>query len=118
MTAKRKKPVQNAKPSGVNAKSNVKPQETGANKAARLLSLLAAHPELANKITEALETKRFFLTISFQKKVPGVPGDLQHYWMRRGYEINDVLPSLRHIEGDWIRKENPTAELTDGQAWH
>jgi hypothetical protein len=106
---------QDASPANANPKALA---PAGPGKAAQLLSLLSSHPELADKLAEALETKRFFVTVSCQKKVPGRPGDLQHYWIRRGYEINDVLPSLRVIEGDWVRKENPTAELPEGQGWH
>ena len=80
--------------------------------------LLKKHPALQAKLIEALETDRFFVTLSCQKKKsPGDPHDLQHYWSRHRYAVNDVLLSLRHIANDYKAKECPTAEI-EGNGWH
>lgn len=85
----------------------------------RLEKLLDKEPELAAKLVEALETDRYFITISCQKKdKPDDQHDLKHYWMQRGYNKNDVVPSLKHLAADFIAKENPTADLPDKNGWH
>lgn len=84
----------------------------------RLMALLAGHPGLANKLLEAIETERFLVTLSFQKKYkPDDPNDLQHFWLRQGYPVNDVIPSLKHIAADFAAKEMPNAEV-DASGWH
>ncbi|MBA7650352.1 hypothetical protein ES703_58155 [subsurface metagenome] len=89
------------------------------NPSSMLKKLLAREPELAAKLVEALETDRYFITISCQKKYePDDQHDLQHYWMQRGYNKNDVMPSLKHLAADFIAKENPTADLPDKNGWH
>lgn len=88
------------------------------NKTEILTAMLAKHPGLADKIIEALETDRFFITISCQKKkTPADPHDLKHFWHQQQYPPNDVLLSLRHIANDYKAKECPTAEI-GGDEWH
>jgi len=88
-------------------------------KLGELKALLGSEHELADKLAEALETGRFFITVTFQKKYTDQdPHDLQHYWLRRGFQVQDVAPSLRHIISDFNAKENPTAELEDKKEWH
>ena len=88
------------------------------NKTEILTAMLAGHPGLADKLIEALETERFLLTLSFQKKYkPDDPNDLQHFWLRQGYQVNDVIPSLRHVAADFAGKEMPNAEV-GGEGWH
>jgi len=83
-----------------------------------LMVMLAKHPGLRRKLLDALETERFFITLSFQKKLkPDDPNDLQHFWQRMGFMANDVLPSLRHIANDYKAKEMPNAEV-EGDGWH
>jgi len=84
----------------------------------KLAVLLNHSPGLADKLIEALETDRFFVTISCQKKRrPEDPNDLQHFYQRTGYALNDVLPSLKHIAADFAAKEMPNAEL-GASGWH
>ena len=86
--------------------------------AEKMMTLLATQPDLRAKLLEALETDRFFITISLQKKSrPEDANDLQHYWIRQHYAVNDVLPSIRHIIGDYTAKEMPNAEI-GGNDWH
>ena len=69
-------------------------------------------PLLTAKLIEALETDRFFITLSYQKKKsPGDPHDLKHYWHRQGFEANDVLPAMKRIANDFKAKEMPCAEI-------
>ena len=83
-----------------------------------LTLLLATQPELRAKLLEALETDQFFITISFcREKTPEDPNDLKHFYCRHNYAGNDVLPSIRHIIGDYTAKEMPTAEIED-RNWH
>lgn len=80
---------------------------------------LAKEPELLCKLKEALETGRFFITVTFQKKYrPEDEHDLHHYWIRKNIVVNDVVPALKHIASDFIAKENPTAEMPDKSQWH
>lgn len=85
----------------------------------QILDLLFKEPELKAKLSEALETGRVFITVTFQKKYkPDDENDLHHYWLRKNIMVNDVVPVLKHIASDFIARENPTAELPDKTAWH
>jgi len=101
-----------------NPKTTKLPTETKAGtKTDLLMVMLASHPGLADKLIEALETDRFFITISCQKKKsPADPNDLHHFWIQQKYPPNDVLLSLRHIANDYKAKECPTAEI-EGNGW-
>lgn len=78
----------------------------------KLAALLQAQPELRAKLIEALETDRFFITVTFQKKYkPTDQHDLHHYFCRRQFMVNDVLPSMKHIANDFKAKEMPGAEI-------
>lgn len=89
------------------------------NPSSMLEELLAREPELAAKLVEALETDRYFITISYQKKCkPDDQHDLQHYWLRHKYNPNDVVPGLKHLAADFIAKEIPTAQLPADSGWH
>lgn len=78
----------------------------------KLKQLLAKELQLQEKLIEALATGRYFITITFQKKYrPDDEHDLQHFWLRRNFMVNDVIPGLKHLAADFIAKENPTAEL-------
>ena len=78
----------------------------------KLAALLQAQPELRAKLIEALETDRFFITVTFQKKYkPTDQHDLHHYFCRRQFMVNDVLPSMKHIANDFKAKEMPCAEI-------
>ena len=84
----------------------------------KLAEKLKRHPELAVKLLEALETERFFITVTCQKKRSATDkNDLQHYYTRRQFMQNDVVPSLRHIAADFAAKEMPQAEI-ESQGWH
>jgi len=84
-----------------------------------LAELLKNKPELAGKLKEALQTDRFFITVTFQKKYkPSDEHDLHNFWTRRNFMVNDVVPSLKQMASDFIAKENPTAELPDKNQWH
>ena len=83
----------------------------------RLKALLAGHPGLRAKLIEAIETDRFFITVTFQKKYkPTDQHDLHHYFCRRQFMVNDVLPSMKHIANDFKAKEMPGAEI-QSDAW-
>jgi len=78
----------------------------------KLAALLQAQPEFRDKLIEALETDRFFITVTFQKKYkPTDQHDLHHYFCRRQFMVNDVLPSMKHIANDFKAKEMPGAEI-------
>jgi len=82
-------------------------------------SLLLFPPELEKKISEALETGRFFITVTFQKKYkPDDEHDLHHFYIRKNFMVNDVVPSLKKLASNFIGKENPTAEMPDKNGWH
>jgi len=84
-----------------------------------LTNMLVAEPELAGKLFEALQTDRYFITVTFQKKYrPSDEHDLHHYYIRKNFMVNDVVPSLKHLASDFSAKENPTAELPDKSQWH
>ena len=83
----------------------------------KLTALLQAQPGLRAKLIEALETDRFFITVTFQKKYkPTDQHDLHHYYCRRQFMVNDVLPSMKHIANDFKAKEMPGAEI-ESDAW-
>lgn len=78
----------------------------------KLKQLLDKELQLQEKLTEALATGRYFITLTFQKKYrPDDEHDLQHFWLRKNFMINDVIPGLKHLAADFIAKENPTAKL-------
>ena len=81
--------------------------------------LLKRHPELAVKLHKALETERFFLTLTCQfKDRPEDKNDLHHFWIRNKFSIDDSLRSMQHIENDFKAKEMPTSEIKDDGNWH
>jgi len=83
----------------------------------KLTALLQAQPGLRAKLIEAIETDRFFITVTFQKKYkPTDQHDLHHYYCRRQFMVNDVLPSMKHIANDFKAKEMPGAEI-DSNEW-
>jgi len=83
----------------------------------KLAALLQAQPGLRAKLIEAIETDRFFITVTFQKKYkPTDQHDLHHYYCRRQFMVNDVLPSMKHIANDFKAKEMPGAEI-ESDAW-
>ena len=94
-----------------------KESPTPAERRMELMASLARHPELTAKLAEAIGTDHFFITVSCQLKRPGDPNDLQHFWSRVHYPVNDVLPSLKHIAGNFAAKEMPNAEI-EGEGWH
>lgn len=84
-----------------------------------IINLLEKEPELRGKLFEALQTDRYFITVTFQKKYkPDDEHDLHHYYIRKNIMVNDVVPALKHIASDFIAKENPTAEVPDKSQWH
>jgi len=83
----------------------------------KLAALLQAQPGLRAKLIEAIETDRFFITVTFQKKYkPTDQHDLHHYFCRRQFMVNDVLPTMKHIANDFKAKEMPGAEI-QSDAW-
>lgn len=110
-----------------NEKQMLKNQESSRQKTADrrleiktvLYELFDKEPELAAKLVEALETDRYFITISYQKKdKPDDQHDLRHYWLQHKYKKDDVVPGLKHLAADFIAKENPTAQLPADSGWH
>jgi hypothetical protein len=94
-----------------------KTETTGPAKST-LYGLLQKYPGLEDKLIEALETRRFFIALSCQKKDnPDDPHDLRHSWHREGFNQFDVVKSLKHIAADWCAKENPMAQI-EGEGWH
>lgn len=84
-----------------------------------LTNLLVAEPELAGKLAEALETGRFFVTVTFNKKYDLADRhDLHHYWIKKDFMTQDIVHSLNHIMSDFNAKEQPGAELPDKKSWH
>jgi len=77
-----------------------------------LVELIKKQPGLADKLLEALETDRYFITVTFQKKYkPTDQHDLHHYFCRRQFMKNDVVPALKHLANDFMAKEMPNAEI-------
>ena len=100
------------KPKGQSTGISMSPEQVMAN-------LLEKEPELKVKLFEALQTDRFFITVTFQKKYkPEDEHDLHHWYIRKNFMVNDVVPSLKHVAADFTSKENPTAELPDKKNWH
>jgi len=100
------------------AKKKQRPEKKGAGasvtKEQYLFNLLEKEPELMSKLFEALQTGRFFITVTFQKKYkPTDERDLHHYYIRKNIMVNDVMPCLKYMASDFTAKENPTAELPD-----
>lgn len=86
-------------------------------KAQKLAVLMKRNPELAAKLLEALETDRFFITVTFQKKYkPTDTHDLYHYYNRRQFMVNDVMPSFKQLVNDFKAKEIPGAAV-DSDQW-
>jgi len=84
-----------------------------------MANLLEKEPELKVKLFEALQADRFFITVTFQKKYrPDDEHDLHHYYIRKNFMVNDVVPSLKNLAANFIAKENTTAELPDKSQWH
>ena len=84
-----------------------------------LEQLLAAEPVLQAKLLEALETGRFFIIISFQKKYkPEDKHDLQHHSVIKGYPEKDVPATLKHLANDFIAKHNLNMDLAKDEGWH
>ena len=85
----------------------------------KLEQLLAREPQLRAKLAEALETDRYFITISCQRKdADHDEHDLQHFWMCHKYNQKDVVKTLKHLAADYMAKENPTGDLPDKTGWH
>jgi len=81
--------------------------------------LLAKEIQLQAKLVEALETGRYFITISCQKKkTADDEHDLQHFWTCHSYNHNDVVSTLKHLAADFTAKENPTGQLAEDKGWH
>ena len=75
-----------------------------------LEALILTEPELAKKLAEAVETERYFITVTFQKKYKAADQhDMHHFWTRRGLNPSDITGALRHLAADYNAKENPTA---------
>ena len=117
--ARSQAPVETTKlPSAGKSKLDLLPSWKKLPAKEKLAVLLNHFPGLTDKLIEALETDRFIVTLSFQKKYkPDDPNDLQHFYCRQGYPVNDVIPSLRHVAADFAGKEMPNAEV-GGEGWH
>ena len=90
-----------------------KPDET------KLKQLLAKETQLRAKLTEALKTGRYFITISCQKKKTAQDKhDIQHFWTCHSYNHNDVVSTLKHLAADFTAKEIPTGQLAEDKDWH
>jgi len=59
--------------------------------------LYAAPTELLAKLAEAVESKKYAVTIHMKKG--NLPGDLKHYYKRVDYPAEDFIPSLKHVAG-------------------
>jgi len=96
-------------------KSKPKPQKKS------LEAMLYDYPDLQAKLIEAIETNRFFITISCQKKDKADdPDDLQHFFKQQFYPPADVIGTLRHLLRDATAKLMPGAEIDNspGGAMH
>jgi len=99
------------------AQTQVKPDPQEISR--KVAGLLVAEPELAAKLAEALETGRFFITVTFQKKyAPEDKHDMHHYWTKKDMLTKDIVPAINHIISDFNAREDPTAELPDKKQWH
>ena len=102
---------------GVNYR-NPTEQEKQINKGLKIARMVLRHPVLAEKLAEALEADRFFITVTFQKKnKPTDRNDLHHTYVRRQFMVDDAISSLEHITNDFKAKEKPDAEIK-GDDWH
>lgn len=107
-----------------------------------LVSLLSKYPELMDRLIQALVTQQFMITIHYQKVLPGVKGDLQHwltiepsaanFLIRQNYLDADIKPKLEKIARSHcdkimelvkdigtvhIVKNDATAETKDAKGW-
>lgn len=53
---------------------------------------------------KALNSQRYFITISYQNK--NKKEDLQHFWVTKDFPKNSLVPTLNHIRNEVIKKEN------------
>ena len=86
----------------------------------QLIELLSKQPELTEKLLKALESERFFMTITYQHVIdPEQPqNDLQYYWLQNKFADDDVLPSIQNITADWTAKKRPQAAIPNDGQWH
>jgi len=86
-------------------------------KEAAALILLRNHPELSDKLAEALGTGHFLVTVHCQLVKPGAAGDLQHYLFQSSYPPGDIVNSLRHIATVHAARTNPAADASGAKGW-
>ncbi|MHC4648058.1 MAG: hypothetical protein ACYTBJ_21570 [Planctomycetota bacterium] len=60
--------------------------------------------EVLAKVAEAIQSRRWFITVSYQDKAKGAH-DLQHYWSTNEYPKEDVPKTLDFIKDDFNAKE-------------
>lgn len=81
--------------------------------------MVITEPVLTDKICEAIEAGRYFITVTFLKKYkPEDKHDLHHFYCRKGIEPNDCIGSIKHIKNDFIAKEMPNAAIDPDAGWH
>jgi len=79
--------------------------------------MLKSYPELRDKLTEAMQTEHFLVTVHCQLVKPGVPGDLQHYLFQCAYPPGDIVSSLKHIATVHAAKMSPAADVSGAKGW-
>jgi len=84
-----------------------------------LSDMILTEPAMTGKLCEAIESGRYFITVTFLKKYrPEDKSDLHHFFCRKGIEPNDCIGSIRHIKNDFIAREMPDMALDADEGWH
>jgi len=79
-----------------------------------LEAMLYDHPDLKAKLIEAIETNRFFITISWEKKDKADdPHNLRHFYKQQFYPAAQVIGTLRHLIADATAKLMPGAAIDE-----
>lgn len=75
----------------------------------KVLRHLQGHPDLVAVLHRMFESDRWFVTLSWMEVTdPEHPErDLQHYFKQQRFNPDDVVPTLRHLRDDWIKKCRP-----------
>ncbi len=83
-----------------------------------LSEMIVTEPALTAKLCEAIECGRFFITVTFDKKLsPNDKNNLKHSYTYKGIEKEHCLGSIRHIKNDFISKELPNAAIDPDAGW-
>ena len=85
----------------------------------QLLPLLQEAPDLVATLNRAMRSRGYLLTVSWYEVAdvnqPNL--DMQHLWKTKNFNLNDVLPAMRHVRDDWIKTNRPDMDLTSSDGF-